>query len=146
MFSFLHKDQKGAAAIEFAIVLPVLAAILFGTIDFALALYNKQVLTNASRELARHAIIMSNWENQAEMEKQSDYIQQFCSERLVSLFGVIALENITPSVIEDPGDDTLIIASISYPHNYMFSALPFFPDQETGMISGKTTMRNEWKE
>ncbi|MCK5219206.1 pilus assembly protein, partial [bacterium] len=47
------KNQRGAAAVEFAIVLPLLALILFGTIDFALLFYNKQVLTNASREGAR---------------------------------------------------------------------------------------------
>ncbi len=48
--------QKGVAAIEFAIVLPLLMMILFGIIEFGLLLYDKQVITNASREGARIGI------------------------------------------------------------------------------------------
>lgn len=51
------KDQKGVAAIEFAIVLPVLVILIFGTIEFGLLLYNKQIITNASREGARAGIV-----------------------------------------------------------------------------------------
>jgi Flp pilus assembly protein TadG len=44
---------RGTAAIEFAIVLPVLLAIVFGIIEFGAILYNQAVITNASREAAR---------------------------------------------------------------------------------------------
>jgi Flp pilus assembly protein TadG len=48
--------QKGVAAIEFAIVLPLLMMIVFGIIEFGLLMYDKQVITNASREGARIGI------------------------------------------------------------------------------------------
>lgn len=48
-----HKGQRGAAAVEFALVLPLLALVLFGMIEFGLLFYNQQVLINASREGAR---------------------------------------------------------------------------------------------
>ena len=48
--------QKGVAAVEFAIVLPFLVLLVFGTIEFGLMFYNKQVITNASREGARAGI------------------------------------------------------------------------------------------
>jgi hypothetical protein len=51
------KREDGAAAIEFALVLPILILLLFGIIEFALALYNKEVITNASREGARAGIV-----------------------------------------------------------------------------------------
>ena len=51
------KNQKGAAAVEFAIVLPLLVSLVFGIIDFGLLLNNKQVITNASREGARTGIV-----------------------------------------------------------------------------------------
>ena len=49
--------QLGAAAVEFALLLPVLALILFGIIEFGLLLYDQQVITNASREGARAGIV-----------------------------------------------------------------------------------------
>ena len=52
----LRHNQKGAALIEFAIVLPFLLVLVFGMIEFGLIAYNKQVITNASREGARWAI------------------------------------------------------------------------------------------
>jgi Flp pilus assembly protein TadG len=44
------KDQNGGAVVEFAIILPLLIALLFGIVEFGLLLYNKQIITNASRE------------------------------------------------------------------------------------------------
>jgi Flp pilus assembly protein TadG len=49
--------QRGAAVVEFALILPVLLVLLVGTIDASLALYDKAVITNASREGARAGIV-----------------------------------------------------------------------------------------
>ena len=48
--------ERGAVIVEFAILLPFLFSILVGTVEFGLLFYNKQVLTNASREGARAGI------------------------------------------------------------------------------------------
>ncbi len=53
------KRQRGAQAVEFALVLPLLVLIIFAVIDFFLLAYNKAVITNASREAARRAIILT---------------------------------------------------------------------------------------
>ncbi len=50
-------DEKGASAVEFAVLLPLLVLLVFGIIEFGLLLYNEQVITNASREGARAAIV-----------------------------------------------------------------------------------------
>lgn len=58
----LHKklrSESGASAVEFALLLPVLMMILFGVIEFGLALYRQAILTNASREGARLGIVQS---------------------------------------------------------------------------------------
>jgi len=54
------KNQKGASAVEFAFVLPLLIILLFGIIEFGLLLYNKAVTTNACREAARETIVLKN--------------------------------------------------------------------------------------
>ena len=51
------KVQRGAAAVEFALILPVLVILLLGTIEGSLAMYDKAVITNASREGARAGIV-----------------------------------------------------------------------------------------
>jgi Flp pilus assembly protein TadG len=50
-------NERGASAVEFAILLPVLMLILFGTIEFGMVMYSREVLTNASREGARAGIV-----------------------------------------------------------------------------------------
>ena len=50
-------SEEGAAAVEFALVVPLLLTLLFGIIEFGTA-YNAQILvTNAAREAARHLTI-----------------------------------------------------------------------------------------
>jgi Flp pilus assembly protein TadG len=50
-------NERGASAVEFAILLPLLMLILFGTIEFGMVMYSREILTNASREGARAGIV-----------------------------------------------------------------------------------------
>lgn len=49
-----QRRQRGAAAVEFALVLPILLLILLGIIDFGLYFYNDLQLTHAARDAARY--------------------------------------------------------------------------------------------
>ena len=49
------KSTRGVAAVEFALLLPLLLAIVFGIIEFGAILYNQAIITNASREAARYS-------------------------------------------------------------------------------------------
>ncbi len=50
-------SEEGAAAVEFALVVPLLLTLLFGIIEFGFA-YNAQILvTNAAREAAREVAV-----------------------------------------------------------------------------------------
>lgn len=54
-----HNVQKGAQAVEFALMLPFMALILFAVMDFGMLVYNKAIITNASREAVRRGVILS---------------------------------------------------------------------------------------
>ena len=57
-----RRDQEGAAAVEFALLLPLLILLLFGMIEFGLAFNARIQATNAAREAARRAVIgIDNW-------------------------------------------------------------------------------------
>lgn len=47
------RRQRGAAAVEFALVLPILMTVLMGAIDWGWFFYIDQLVTNAAREGAR---------------------------------------------------------------------------------------------
>ena len=53
------KNQEGASAVEFALIVPLLFILIFGIIEFSILLYNKAMITNASREGARAGIVFA---------------------------------------------------------------------------------------
>lgn len=51
------EGERGAALVEFALVLPLLLILVFGIIDFGLFFYNDIRLTHAARDAARYASV-----------------------------------------------------------------------------------------
>ena len=87
------KDQKGAALVEFALILPVLLLILLGIIEFGIILFDKAIITNASREAAREKTVFS-------APSESDI-----KNKIVSLYGGLPITF---------GNDTLTATDISF--------------------------------
>ena len=50
-------ERNGAAAVEFALVAPLFFLLLLGIVEFGRAMMVQQVMTNATREGARHAAL-----------------------------------------------------------------------------------------
>jgi Flp pilus assembly protein TadG len=58
------RGEEGAAAVEFALLLPLLVLLVFGIIHFGLAFNSRIQATNAAREGARLAVIgIDDWSN-----------------------------------------------------------------------------------
>jgi Flp pilus assembly protein TadG len=54
---FCRRNRRGAAAVEFAVVAPVFFIMVLGMVEFGRMVMVQQVLTNASREGARVAVL-----------------------------------------------------------------------------------------
>jgi Flp pilus assembly protein TadG len=52
-----HRRERGQSLVEFALVLPVFLILVFGIIDFSMALRSYVTLTNATREGARYGAL-----------------------------------------------------------------------------------------
>ncbi|MCC6497656.1 MAG: pilus assembly protein [Propionibacteriaceae bacterium] len=48
-----RKSQRGAAALEFALVAPILIMLVFGVVDFGMMINSQAVFANAARDAAR---------------------------------------------------------------------------------------------
>lgn len=59
------RRQRGGAAVEFAIVMPLFLTMVMGSIDFGYFFFSDQVVTNAAREGARSGslvdLVSGNW-------------------------------------------------------------------------------------
>ena len=51
------RDENGAVAVEFVLLLPVLIVILFGIISFGIAFWKMEIYVSAAREGARYAAV-----------------------------------------------------------------------------------------
>jgi Flp pilus assembly protein TadG len=58
--STANRDQRGAVAVEFALVLPLLMVLVFGVIDFGRAFNAQETLTQAAREGSRLAAVCNS--------------------------------------------------------------------------------------
>jgi len=134
------KKQQGAAAVEFAIILPILIVLVFGIIEFGLALYDKAVITNASREGARAGIVFK-------VPAVSDgeittVVNNYCQNYLVT-FGAArnASTTITREGASLSGDDLTV--AVAYTYDYLL--LPGFISSLTGGLNmnATTVMRME---
>lgn len=104
-------QQRGAAVVEFALILPILLALLVGGIDASLALYDKAVITNASREGARAGIVARNpLVSDAQIRQ---VVHQYTQGALVSLGGNSALPTVLIQKGSLAGDPTLQV-TVSY--------------------------------
>lgn len=131
------KKQKGASAIEFAIVLPLFMVLVFGIIEFGVIMYDKAVITNASREGARFGILfdVADTSDAAIQAKVTEFINK---TRLISLGG--------PAVHSTPAPITngeYLSVTVRYPYDFLVlpGFIPGIPDSI--MLSATTTMRME---
>ena len=72
------KSQRGAAAVEFALVLPFLLMVVLGAIDWGWYFFVREVVTNAAREGARAgAVATAANPTQAAQDMARGYLTNF---------------------------------------------------------------------
>jgi Flp pilus assembly protein TadG len=94
------KNQKGASAVEFAILLPVLVMILFGMFQFGIAYNNWIALTHAAREGARLAAVGQYTEQSVRDSSPSVVIESIDVTGLDGGIGDSVTVRVTGSVLD----------------------------------------------
>ncbi len=126
------RNEDGAAAVEFALLLPLLVLLLFGLIQFGMAFNARIQATNAAREAARMAVVgIGNWGDVG----GGTPFWQAVQDRA----GVGKLSNCVLST-DDVIGGTLTV-SFDFPLNLAIPFMPSPPSWQTG--TARASMRIE---
>jgi hypothetical protein len=149
------RSDHGASAVEFALVLPVLMLLTFGIIEFGILLFDKAVITNASREGARMGIVFATDEDGGYAHKTDAEIRQavkdYANGILINL-GPGGKKNLAdgdievdPPEVRVPGGDLTVTVNFSYDFLVLpdLSSLVGGTFNSTLPLKGETVMRME---
>jgi Flp pilus assembly pilin Flp len=126
------KGEDGAAAVEFALLLPLLVVLLFGFIQFGTAFNTKIQATNAAREGARMAVVgIGNW---GDVGGGTSFWQAVRQDA-----GLGDIDNCTLSTDDEVGG-TLTV-TFDYPLDLVIPFMPNPPSWQSGTATA--TMRIE---
>ena len=132
-------NKNGTAIVEFAIIFPITMLLFLGIIEFSIILFDKAVITNASREGTRAGIVQAP--TRLTDQEIRDIVKNYCNNYLLwnktIADGDIEINRSGFSF----GDDLIVIVR----YQYNFIALPGFMTTPLGPINlvAWTTMRME---
>ncbi len=135
-----HKAQRGSAAVEFAIVLPIFLLLVFAIIEFGFILYDKAVITNASREAARAGVVLKTPKlTAAQIEAVAT---SYCSSYLISF------KASNPPVVTVPSGaagtfGTPLTVKVTYTYYGLGLGTLLSPISGPLTLTGTTVMNNE---
>ena len=117
-------DQNGAAMVEFAIVLPLLLTLIFGMIEFSIMLYDKAMITNATREGTRWESFIAPGPIPATgIGSIPDTVDNYLQNNLISLGGGLNLDYFR---IWDSARAAGYSVAVTVTYPYRFLVLPNF--------------------
>jgi len=130
---FQSKNQQGQTMAEFSLVLPVLAILLFGVIQFGIVFNNYLAVTDAVRAGARQAAV-ARYLPAAEREAKVEAKVRASAENLDQDILEVSVE---PSDDWEPGSDVTVTATYEYSINLLGKVV------KDGLLTSKTTERVE---
>ena len=129
LFGFLKKRRQiGLSIVEFAIILPLSLLLIFGIVEFGVLMYDKAMLTNASREALRIEGVVFRWPIPTEDEIEQLVItnfQNYCNEKIISINSGSTFENIPEVNFSKPDGIVSSGETISIYIKYNFKFLVF---------------------
>lgn len=132
-----RRFRLGAATVEFAVVLPVFLIMVLGMIEFGRAFMVQQVITNASREGARQAVL-----DGATTSSVQEAVKNYVASGSIKKADVVV--EVSPSLPLNPNSEygAPISVTVKVPFNKV-SWLPSPMYLGGKELSAKTVMRRE---
>ena len=125
------RKARGAAVVEFAVVLPLLLTILFGIIEYGWVFMVRQTLQTAAREGARVAVL------QTSVDPYTNVV-----ERIKSVMGPTGLTSYDVTMTHATVGSPVEVITLSIPYNDVSLLGGFFGKHDYNLI-GSCSMRKE---
>ncbi len=125
MITGRRRRQRGSELVEFAISAVLLFILLFGIIEFSVALFDKATITNAAREGARTGILFrpSPRSTLAEDDAIRQAVERYADAYLISLGGEaqmsIDIERVHLSGNSELTVGDEVIVTVTYPYRFL---------------------------
>lgn len=132
--------ENGSVVVEFALLLPLLLLLVFGIIECSFALYDKAIITNASREAARAGIVLRT--PKLTKTQIATVATNYCQNNLISF-----AQNAVPTVVVTDNGTNTFGTPLQVTVSYVYTGLGF--GQIISALAGpltmnaSTTMNNE---
>ena len=131
-------SDKGVAALEMALIMPVLVILTFGLVEFGVLIYNQQVITNAAREGARRGIVQEI--PRVDVATIQDTVHQYADAHLITFSPTKPLPSI-PAFTPCGGFGDNLNVTVTYP--YTFLMIPFLPMFDGLTLTSTSVMKCE---
>jgi len=147
------RNEKGATAVEFALVFPLFIVLIFLIIEFSIVLYDKALVTHAAREAIRSCSVLDLDESGDPVTPTDQAITNavykylgFNSETNGSILITLGGEGpVAPDINLGPigGRGESISVTVSFPYTFLMipNFIPGLPNPLT--LSSTATMRRE---
>ena len=122
------KKQRGATAVELAIILPVMLLFIFGIIEFSLLLYNKNIINHAAREGARIGVAYNPY--RVDDTDIKDAVNEYIASKLISFSNNEAIINDNNDITICPntsGSGNKLIVPVEYSYTFLFLPVVSIP-------------------
>jgi len=133
-----RRNRRGAAAVEFAVVAPVFFLLVFGLIEFGRMVMVQQVITNASREGSRVAVLDDPREGSVVTAGVIQTVENYLDSAGINGADIV----VTPDPPTSAGYGEPVTVTVSIPFDQVsWLPSPFFLGGRT--MTATTVMRRE---
>lgn len=125
------RKARGTAAVEFAVVLPLLCLMLFGIIEYGYVFMVRQTVQHAAREGCRLAVLQTSVEPYANV-----------TARIADVMSAANLSGYTVTMTHASAGDPVETISVTIPHS-QFSLIGGIYSNPLDSLTGTCSMRKE---
>lgn len=134
-----RRDERGATALEFGLVAPLLFMMIFGLIQYGYLFWSLTTASATAREAARRLVVGMDWQSCVEVEALTQAAQPAVGAGILVTHRYTDDDGVTLVRPAQIGD--LVEVTVEFPSLYL--GIPLLPVPDEGHVRQSATARVE---